>query len=99
MKSTKRVNIEDKSGYYFMNMTNIKNFDADLLVINELATFSSGLTMFEISYGEESNTRYIVFNDIQCVFRKRGQDKYLIICEENEEVFRKYKEIIDEIKD
>ena len=29
-----------------------------------MATFSSGSTMFELSYCEELNTPYIVFNDI-----------------------------------
>ena len=63
MKPTKRLNIEEKSGYYFMNMTNVNDFDPKLLLINEI-TFSSESTMFESSYEKESNTPYIVFNDI-----------------------------------
>ena len=39
MKTTKRLNIEDKSGYYFMNMTNINDFDPKLLLTNEIITF------------------------------------------------------------
>ena len=33
MKSTKRLNIENKTDYYFMNMTNINDFDPKLLLI------------------------------------------------------------------
>ena len=36
MKTTKRLNIEYKPDYFFMNMTNINDFDLKLLLINEL---------------------------------------------------------------
>ena len=81
MKTTKRLNIEEKCGYYFMNMINVNDFDPKLLLINEITAFNSGSTMFEISYEKESNTPYIVFNDIECIFGKSGINKYLIFCE------------------
>ena len=31
--------------------------------------------MFEINYYKESNTPYIVFNNIECVFKKSGINK------------------------
>ena len=46
MKSTIKLNIEEKRGYYFNNMTNINDFDLNLLILNEIVTFSSGSTMF-----------------------------------------------------
>ena len=39
MKTVKRINIEDKPGYFFTNMTNIDNFDPKLLVIKEFTIF------------------------------------------------------------
>ena len=68
MKTIKRLNIEDKPDYFFTNMTNINDFDPNLLLINEIRTFKSGSAMFEISYCEEPNTPYIAFNSIECVF-------------------------------
>ena len=50
MKIVKRLNIEDKSGYYFMNMTNIKDFDPKLLVTNEFTIFEDESIMFDINY-------------------------------------------------
>ena len=41
MKATKGLNIKDKPGYFFTDMTNINNFDPDLLIINEIAVFNS----------------------------------------------------------
>ena len=68
MKTIKRLNIKDKPDYYFMIMTNTNDFDPKLLLISEITTFSSGSTMFEINYCKESNTPYIFFNNIECVF-------------------------------
>ena len=93
--------IVEKSGYYFMNMTNINNFDPKLLLINEISVFNSGSTMYEISYCEESNTPYIVFNNIEIIFRKSGQNKYLVFCEtdKNKKILKNYTKIIGELKD
>ena len=81
MKTTRRLNIEEKFGYYFMNMTNVNDFNTNLLIINEIAVFDNGSTMYEIRYNKEPNTPYIVFNNIECIFRKSGQNKYLVFCE------------------
>ena len=99
MKTT-RLDIENKSSYDFMNMTNINDFDPKLLLMNEITTFSSGSTMFELSYCEEGNTPHIVFNDIECIFRKCGVFRYLVFCEteKNKKLLKRYTNIIDEIK-
>ena len=68
MKIIKKLNIEDKPEYFFTNMTNINDFDPRLLLINEIKTFKNISTMFEISYCEEINTPYVVFNNIKCIF-------------------------------
>ena len=82
--------IEYKPDYFFTDMTNINDFDPKLLLINETTTFKSGSTMFEISYCEENNVPYIVFNNIECIFRKSGINKYLVIYEtkKNEKVLK-----------
>ena len=99
MKTIKILNIEDKPEYFFTNMTNIN--DPKLLLINETKTFKSRSTMFEISYCEENNTPYVVFDNIECVFIKSGINSYLVFCEteENKEMLDKYAKIIDQIND
>ena len=76
MKIIKRLNIEDKPGYYFTDMTGINNFDPKLILINEFTIFENGSTMFDISYCEKSNMLNIVFNNIECIFRKSGINSY-----------------------
>ena len=101
MKTTRGLNIEEKPGYYFINMTNVNNFDPNLLIINEIAVFNSGSTMYEICYEKEMNAPYIVFNDIECIFRKSRQNKYLVFCEtdKNKQMIKNYIKIIDELID
>ena len=68
MKATKKLNIEYKADYFFMNMISINDFDPKLLLISEIATFNNGSTMFDIKYCKENNTPYIVFNNIDFIF-------------------------------
>ena len=84
MKTTRGLNIKDKPGYFVTDMTNISNFDSDLLIINEITVFNSVSTIYEISSNEECNTPYVVYNNITCVFKKSGKDKYSIFCKTHE---------------
>ena len=101
MKTTRRLNIEYKPDYFFTDMSNINGFDPKLLLINEITIFDSESTMFEISYCQENNVPYIVFNNIECIFRKSGINSYLVFCEteQNEKMLKNYTKIIDELKD
>ena len=101
MKKVKRLNIKDKPGYYFMNMTNVNDFNVKLLLINEFTIFENGSIMFDISYCGENNVACIVFNNVECVFRKGGVFSYLIFreTEKNKKMLDKYTNIIVEIKE
>ena len=56
--------------------------------------------MFELNYEKENNTPYIVFNNIECIFRKSGINSYLVFCEtEKNKMLDNYTKIINEIKD
>ena len=100
MKTVKRLNIKDKPGYFFMNLTNINDFDPKLILINEFTIFENGSIMFDIAYCKENNTLHVVFNNVECIFRKSGLFSYLIFCEsdKNKRILDKYVKIINEIK-
>ena len=63
MKTIRGLNILDKPGCFFMNMTNIDDFDPELLFIDDFAIFKDGSIVFNILYWEENNTPRIVFNN------------------------------------
>ena len=101
MKTIKRLNIKNWSGYFFVNMTNINDFDIRLLFANDFKGCKDGSTIFNMAYDEENNVPYIVFNNIECIFRKSGIYSYLIFCEnnKNKKMLNKYVEVIDGIKE
>ena len=64
MKTIRRLNIPDKPSYFFNSMTNINNFDPELLGINNFTVFNDGSKVFNIVCCEENdNTPHIVFNN------------------------------------
>ena len=54
-----------------------------------------------MTYSEENNVPHIVFNNIECIFRKSGVFSYVIFCEsdKNKEMLDDYVEVIDGIKE
>ena len=54
MKTTKRLNIEEKPDYFFMNMTNINDFDPKLLLISEIKTFKSDQPYSKLVIGKKT---------------------------------------------
>ena len=101
MKTTRRLNIKDWSGYFFNNMTNINDFGPKFFFVNDFKGCKDGSVLFNMAYGEENNVPYIVFNNIECIFRKSGVFNYLIFCEsdKNKKMLNDYIKVIDEIKE
>ena len=82
-------------------MTNINDFDPELLSINDFTIFKDGSAMFNTDYCEENTVPHIAFNNIECIFRKSGVYNYLIFCEsdKNKKMLDKYIKCIDQIKE
>ena len=78
MEKITELNIKNWSGYIFTNMTNIKDFDPEFLLVNNFKSCKHGSTVFNITYCEENNVPHIVFNNIECIFRKSGFYSYLV---------------------
>ena len=72
MKTIRELNIKDWSDYIFTNMTNINDFDPEFLLVNDFKSSKDGSILFNTSYCEENNVSHIVFNNIECIFRKSG---------------------------
>ena len=72
MEKITELNIKNWSGYIVTNMTNIKDFDPAFLLVNDFKSCKDGSIVFNITYCEENNVPHIVFNNIECIFRKSG---------------------------
>ena len=100
MKTIKEIKIKDWCSYSFENMTNINNVDPEYFLINDFKGCRDVSILFNIAYCEENSVSRIVFNNMECIFRKSGIHSYLIFCEsdKNKSMLNRYVEVIDEIK-
>ena len=69
-------------------------------MVNDFKGCRDGSILFNIAYCEENGVPRIVFNTIECIFRKSGIFSYLIFCEsdKNKNTLNNYVQVIDEIK-
>ena len=82
---SRQLKFEDRSGYFLTDMTNINNFDPSLLNIDEVSFRNDDeLIMYDIKYIKNLNRLhilYLVLNNLAGMFRKSGEDKYLIFSQ------------------
>ena len=82
-------------------MTNINDFNPEFLFVNDFKGYKDGSVLFNMAYGDENNVPYIVFNNIECIFRKSGVFSYLTFCksDKNKKMVDDCIKVIDEIKE
>ena len=103
MKTIRQRNIKNRQSYFFNDMTNINDFNSNLLYIDEVV-FESALIMYDIKYIKHLNSLnslYLVFNNLDAYFEQNDKNKYLIFAstEKNKLMLGYYKELWDEIKE
>ena len=90
MKTIRDLNIKDWPGYFFVNTSNINDIDPEFFIVNDFKDNQDGSILFNLCYCEENNVLHIVFNNIECIFRKSGISSYLNFHESE-----KNKEMVD----
>ena len=56
MKTIRQINIGNRQGYFFNDMTNISDFDPNLLNIDQVSFESGTLIMYDIKYIKDLNS-------------------------------------------
>ena len=85
-------------------MTNINDFDPNLLNIDEVLFKSNKLIMYDIKYIKNLNnlnTLYLVFNNLDACIEESGENRYLIFSstEKIKIMLKNYTELWDETKE
>ena len=83
MKTIRKINIESKQDYCFNDMTNINDFDLNLLNIDQVLFKSNEFVMYDIKYVKDLNSLnslYLVFNNLDSYIEKSSEDRYLIFA-------------------
>ena len=73
MKVVRKINIENKPGYFFYDMTNIIDTDLSLLNIDRISFKDDELIMYDVKYIKELdslNTLYLIFNNLNTYIKK-----------------------------
>ena len=101
MKTIKELKIKDWSCYFFKEMVNILDIEPEYFMNNDFKDCKDGSTIFNMCYSSEDSVLHIVFNNIECIFRKSGVFSYLIFCEsdKNKIMLDYYVKIIDQMKE
>ena len=73
MKTIRQINIKNRQGCFFSNMTNIRDFDPSLLDIDLITFKSNDLIIYDVKYIKDfniSNSLYFVFNNLEAYIKK-----------------------------
>ena len=104
METIRQVNIKNRQIYFSNDMTNIKNFDTNLLNIDQVSFENNDSVIYDIKYFknlDSSNSLYLVFNNLDAYIEKSGENKYLIFTstDKNGKTLENYTELWNEIKE
>ena len=81
-------------------MVNILDIDPEYFMVNDFKGCKDGSIVFNLCCSDELAVPRIVFNDVECIFKKCGAYSYLIFCgnNKNKEMINDYVKIIDHLK-
>ena len=101
------MNIKNRTYYFYNDLINIKDFDAQLLKLDQKTLINVGI--YYIGYVTKKpehkinseNPLYLMINRIDGFIEEKNGDKYLNIAstDRNSEVLRKYSKVWNGIKD
>ena len=109
MGQVKEINIKNRTYYFFNDITNIEEFDSNLLKIDEKSYKDNDIyyigynTIKKIGDYENIysvNLLYLIIGKVDRYIEEKNQSKYLVFdsTDENKEVLEKYTELWDGIK-
>ena len=109
MGNIKKINIKNRTNYFFNDIINIKNFDSRLLKIDKKSYKSIGIyyigyiTMKSISDYENINSvnpLYLIIGEVDGYSEENNGNKYLIFAstDKSKKVLEKYTKLLDKIK-
>ena len=70
MKIIRQLNIKDWSGYFFEEMSNILDNDPECFMVGNVKECTYGTMIYNIYYSDKTGLPHIVFNNINCYFKK-----------------------------
>ena len=109
MGNMKKINIKNRTYYFFNDMINIRNFDSSLIKIDKKSYKNIGIynigciTLKSISDYENINSvnpLYLIIGDVDGYTEESNRNKYLTFAsrDKNKKIIKMYTKLWDEIK-
>ena len=70
MKTIRKLNIKDWSGYFFEEMVNFLDIDPECFMVGNVKECTDGTMLYNIYHSDKTSLRHIVFNNIDCYLKK-----------------------------
>ena len=85
MKTIRKLNIKDWSGYFFEEMVSILDIDQECFMVGNVKEFTKGTMLYNIYYSDKTGIPHIVFNNIDCYFKTNGDYSSLTFYDNNKD--------------
>ena len=72
MKTIRELNIKDWGGYLFEEMVNILDIGPECFRVSNAKECTDGTILYNLCYSVKIGVPNIVFNNIDCCFKKKG---------------------------
>ena len=95
MKTIRELNIKNWIGYFFEEMINILDIDPECFMVSDTKECTEGTMIYNICYSDKTDV-HIVFDNIDCYFKKSGTSNLLVFCnnDKNKAMINNYVAII-----
>ena len=101
MKTIRKLKIKDWSGYFFEEMVNISDIDPEYFMLSDTKECADGTMVYNICYSDKTGVPHIVFNNIDCYFKKSDTYSFLVFCnyDKNKAMISNYVKVIKQLED
>ena len=110
MKTTKQINIKNRTYYFYNDVIDLENFDARLLKIDKKSYKDIGIynighvtkkKIGDCKNINSGNPLYLGITRVNGCIEEKGRDKYLVFdsTDENKELIWKYNDVFNGIRD
>ena len=101
MKTLRESKIKNWTGCFFEEMVNILDTDPECFIASDTKHCTDGTMLYNLCYSDKTGVSNIVFNNIDCIFKKGGTFSYLVFCvnDKNKPMTYNYGRIIEQLED
>ena len=101
MKTSRELNNKDWSCYFFEEMVNILDIEPECLMVSNAKECTDGTMLYNLCYSDKIGVSHIVFNNIDCCFKKSDDFSFLIFFADgkNKNMMCNYGKIIKQLED